>query len=509
MAKGSDKLLIAISAVASHGKTKTGKQLVRTLFHDKAFRELCPGFKVKKMGRTGKWATEYTGIEGTGDWVAYFSMKKDANPLVTIITGGDDLSPEVRKEIDDAFDFPSVKIAVNACRPNNDVHRYLLEKAKEYLFQMVETSTFYVANHYCGDKKEEEAFYDEWCGKRADELKEIIKGRCGLTDFLKLCELHQQMKQEKEKGQLAFLFGNGINQYATGGKCPSWKVLLQTLWRMLPSDLKYQEADNGLSLLEQFDLLENNKQKEVDTKVTELIKELIGKHYKGEEPYYKDLRGWLEHLSVPVLTTNFDGILEKGLKEHKTPIAAATSQDTLLSKIYRWNEYSAISPVAPEDMGRSFSVWHIHGYGNRQDTIRLDSSTYMGQATYTRNFLQDKAHLWAVLKDGEPWGMPNKGMKEGEAPKVDGYAFTWLNIFYNSAVCINGLGLSTDETYLRWLLISRFKYQKRIGIKPKGWYVYGWRDTVTEGMKAFLRGVGIEPVYIDSDDARYRDLFDF
>lgn len=246
----------------------------------------------------------------------------------------------------------------------------------------------------------------------------------------------------------------------------------------------------------------------MDAKVTKLLKELVDKHFRGEEPYYKVLRGWLEHLSVPVLTTNFDGILEKDMEECKTPIAAS-EEKALLSKTYRWNEYYAASPIAAKDMGRSFSVWHIHGYGNRQDTIRLDSSTYMGQATYTRNFLQDKAHLWAVLKEGDPWGMPNKGMKEDETQKVAGYAFTWLNIFYNFSICINGLGLSKDETYLRWLLISRYKYQKRVGRDAKGWFIYSPEDNVTEGMKSFLRGVGIKPVMIENYKMRYEELFNF
>lgn len=324
---------------------------------------------------------------------------------------------------------------------------------------------------------------------------------------IQLTELHQQMRQAKEKGRLAFLLGNGINMYATDGDCPSWKGLVKRISEEVKSD---HTVDEGYTLTELFDILRiHHTPDTTDADITKCVQKLVRELYPCDKEYYQFLSERLKAISAPVLTTNFDTNLEIGLRRQVTPIRSLADSNKLISDIYHWNEYYAKDPIADEDMERNFSVWHIHGNVEQKKTIRLDLSAYMGQVTYTRNFLQDKAHLWAVLKDGDPWGMPNKGMKEGEALKVDGYAFTWLNIFYNSAICINGLGLSTDETYLRWLFISRFKYQKRIGIEPKGWYIYGWRDTVTEGMKAFLRGVGIEPVYIDSDDARYRDLFDF
>ena len=84
-----------------------------------------------------------------------------------------------------------------------------------------------------------------------------------------------------------------------------------------------------------------------------------------------------------------------------------------------------------------------------------------------------------------------------------------MDIFYNSSLCINGLALNSDESYLRWLLISRKKYLERVELKDvKGWYVCHPSD-LNDGKRLFLEGVGLDIVEIEDNKVRYEDLFDF
>lgn len=502
MKKEHDKLLIAFSAVANHGKTKTGKQLIRELVIDRAFRELCTYYEVRKITKRAEPVTDIS-EDGSGDRAAYFYEVNGGQLLAAVITGGDGMTPELEKALDKAFASETVKVVVCACRPNNNVHAYLKKQAEQKDFLMVETSPFFVVQYACGSDGEKASLYKEWHTKRAKELREIVKEFLCITDSFKLRELHRQMKEEQSRGRLAFLLGNGINKYATNGACPSWNDLVKLICEETKVD--YKAYDDGFTLTEQFDILRNHRSStETDANITKHVQELVRELYPAEKTYYQFLSERFKDLSAPVLTTNFDTNLEYSLHRQSTPIHPSDAKDKLISDIYHWNEYYADEPIAAEDMGRKFSIWHVHGNINQQKTIRLDLSAYMAQVTYTRNFLRNIAHLWAVEKDGDGWGMETRGSSQF----VSGYAFTWLNIFYNFSICINGLGLSTNETYLRWLLISRYKYQKRVGIHAKGWYIYSPDDKgVADGMKYFLRNVGVEPVMIENLQMRYENLF--
>lgn len=185
MTKDSENLLIAISAVANHGKTKTGKQLIRDLASDTVFKRLCPYHQVWKLGKRKDPVPDLS-KDGLGDWVAYFSDKAEcAAPIVAVVTGGDYWSPVLEKTYKNVFSYGSAKIVVGTCRPHNNVHEHLLEMAERNHFLMVETSSFYVSKHYCEDEEDSSAFFKAWHEKRANELKELIKERLGLSGQIK------------------------------------------------------------------------------------------------------------------------------------------------------------------------------------------------------------------------------------------------------------------------------------------------------------------------------------
>lgn len=307
-----------------------------------------------------------------------------------------------------------------------------------------------------------------------------------------LKKLQEEFMVAKARGKLALVLGNGINRYASKDAI-DWGNLLQDLWEGEPTLQDFPQNYKGLSFTEIFDIMclkkrngnwdENIKQSRID----------ICKKFK-EAPFNRLLNKQLATLSVPVLTTNYDGCLDAKLKKHVAKI----------SSTYPFDLYFSDKEITQDNYGQEFSVWHIHGRYNLQNSIRLGTADYMGLLTYTRNYLQKGANLFNVKKVDDPWGVK----KYGEEPKEERYHFSWLEIFYNSSLCINGLGLDRDETYLRWLLISRKKYLDRIGSKETGWYICTNKD-LDKGKKFFLKNVGINVVVINDYHVRYEDVYNF
>lgn len=313
-----------------------------------------------------------------------------------------------------------------------------------------------------------------------------------IAPSMQLKELQEELMAAKTRRKLAFVLGNGINRYAFE-KAITWDELLQDLWEGEPALQDFPQNYKGLSLTEIFDIMclkkrngnwdENIKQSRID----------ICKKFK-EAPFNNQLNKQLATLCVPILTTNYDGCLDANLKKHVAKI----------SSTYPFDLYFSDKEITQDNYGQEFSVWHIHGRYNLQNSIRLGTADYMGLLTYTRNYLQKGANLFNVKKVDDPWGVK----KYGEEPKEEKYHFSWLEIFYNCSLCINGLGLAQDETYLRWLLISRKKYLDRIGSNETGWYICASKD-LDEGKKFFLKNVGINIIVIDDLALRYKDLFSF
>lgn len=306
-----------------------------------------------------------------------------------------------------------------------------------------------------------------------------------------LDKLHEEFTIAKNNGKFAFVLGNGINRYASD-KAKTWDDLLRELWGKYLDLRDFPNTKCGLSLTEVYDIMCMKAPGDWDKNIKSYRKKVI--EIFNKVTLNENLISQLKKINIPVLTTNYDGSIDEKLKKH-------TAKS---SKIYPIDEYFSNHEITKDNYGHNFSVWHIHGRYNHQKSIRLGTADYMGLLTYTRNYLQKSANLFNVKQEGDPWGVKKYGEKELE----DNYRFSWLEIFYNCSLCINGLGLDSNETYLRWLLISRKKYLDRIGLKATGWYICSPSD-LDEGKKYFLQNVGFNIVIIDDLDVRYKDLFDF
>lgn len=313
-----------------------------------------------------------------------------------------------------------------------------------------------------------------------------------ITPCMQLEKLHKEFTFAKNKGKFAFVLGNGINRYAHSKKAKTWDELLRDLWTKHFNLKDFPQTNYGLSLTEVYDIMCMKAQGNWNENIKSYRKEVIDTFKKM--PQNEILLNLLEKLSVPVLTTNYDGSIDDKLKKHTTKKSA----------IYPIDEYFSNQEITKDNYGHEFSVWHIHGRFNHQKSIRLGTADYMGLLTYTRNFLQKGANMFHVKQEGDPWGVKKYGEK---GPEED-YRFSWFEIFYNCSLCINGLGLNSNETYLRWLLISRKKYLDRIDSEATGWYICSTSD-LDDGKKFFLQNVGFNIVIIDDFDVRYKDLFDF
>lgn len=326
--------------------------------------------------------------------------------------------------------------------------------------------------------------------------------------------LREHLLEEKEKGRLAFILGNGINRYNPNEL--SWNELIKQVWSdcfeegiSIPSD--------GISLTELYDMATLNEISKINPEDTDLSREIkkVADNIKSrirekvkemvcqKIDYHEWLQKRLAKWNVPVLTTNYDTNIESGMKQFVIP---SRHYKKRYSDTYLFNVYYADKPIdeaAEENFFRRFAVWHINGRVNHTPSIRIGMSDYMNLLVKTKELLHDKARLYYVGKDQRQWGMKNK-----EERDYDNYTFTWLNIFYNSSICINGLALNQDESYLRWLLISRKKYLKRVGLNDvKGWYICHPSD-LTEGKRLFLENTGLKVVEFNDYRERYEKIFE-
>lgn len=332
-----------------------------------------------------------------------------------------------------------------------------------------------------------------------EEEKSNLPDLVFINPTVTLAELKAEFKEAKKKKRFAFVLGNGINRYASSEEAIPWDKLIARLWKKFVPNEPMPLVSSELTLTEIYDIMCLKACMTAGhwiDKNNDIKKETLG--YFQNTGYREWLRKKLEALKVPVLTTNYDANIEgterklKGKKQNGH------------SEVYPIDEYCADTEITKDNYGKEFSVWHIHGRVSRQRSPRLGTADYMGLVTYVKDFEQNVAKLFNVCKPDDAWGV----VKYGEPALEAKYRFTWLEIFYNSSLCINGLTLDPNETFLRWLLISRKKYLDRIGSDAKGWYICSLSD-LNDGKRYFLRSVGFKIAIIEDFDMRYRDLFDF
>lgn len=314
----------------------------------------------------------------------------------------------------------------------------------------------------------------------------------------------QIIKKLKEKNfEFAFLFGNGINNYAyhedpDRRNFANWETIIKELWegtdeRALEVDLK---EDKGISLTEIYDLI-NIKE---GTYNPSMLKDAVINYFKLHNlseitNYHKQLIESLKRWNVPVLTMNFDKNIEVGL--NKTIIRDtedSTRKD--FTPYYPWNVVRTQNFTNRYDLLNKFCVWHINGILDYKSSIRFGLSDYMGAVERARRLIKG---LSKTKREDEFDGKHQNHWKGSN---------TWMHPFFNRHLCIVGLTLDVNENFLRWLLIERKNYYLKYNDVRSygGWYVYPSHEKLTEGKKLFLESVGIVPIPMADYDTIYKDF---
>lgn len=282
------------------------------------------------------------------------------------------------------------------------------------------------------------------------------------------------------KNNLAFVVGNGVNRYGYGtSKDIGWETLLLKIWNELSGRTRSEIPVEGISFTEFYDLLSLVERNEIED-----IRDRVIRFFKDFKPapYHFELQEVFQKWDVPVLTTNFDESLSASL-------AKKWINDKLMSLQYPWNAYwSDKKLLSPLD---GFAVWHVNGMVSYKNSITLGLTEYINQSSYARGYLHS-------LPEKDDFNLKDMPHWKGEG--------TWLHIIFNCSLCIFGLGLDVNETFLRWLLIERKKYFNMFRDRVKnGWYVC-IRGSISDGNKFFLDTLGIEIIELDSYDEVYRKM---
>ncbi|GGE93857.1 hypothetical protein SAMN05443634_10644 [Chishuiella changwenlii] len=277
---------------------------------------------------------------------------------------------------------------------------------------------------------------------------------------------------------IAFVIGNGINRYPNNPNALSWEDLLIELWHQV-SLHTLSIRPEGISTTEFYDILEleNVKDLNLQKKVTNLLTDW--------EPltHHQLITEKIADLNAPLLTTNFEDTMSKTINCELFKI-----DDTSFTDFYPWSTYHGLEKLESPISG--FGIWYINGMINYHRSIRLGLGHYMGSVERARNLIHRG-------KDGRLYSGKN-------AELWNGYK-TWLHIIFNKSLFIFGLDLGENETFLRWLLIERFRYFKKFpNRKHKGWYLYKRNEKpISQGKKFFLERVGFEVIDVEE----YEDLY--
>lgn len=283
----------------------------------------------------------------------------------------------------------------------------------------------------------------------------------------------------RNKRNIAFIVGNGINRFNSKKSGNSWDDLLINLWNTYSSSPKF-EIPIGIALTEFYDVLELRQHKKSAS--NNLQKEFcdLMEAWRPLE-HHKAFVNWASANRSPILTTNFENTLgEAGeAKLHRF-------SNRRFTYFYPWESYYSNSEIS--DPADNFAIWHVNGMQRYHRSVRLGLTHYMGSVERARSWLHkgDERRLFSG-KDERHW----LG------------ADTWLHVIFNKPIAIFGLSLGQSEVFLRWLLIERAKYFSKFPERKKeAWYIYTG-DKLASGKILFFRTLGIKPVRVD----RYEEIY--
>ena len=300
-----------------------------------------------------------------------------------------------------------------------------------------------------------------------------------ITEISKAKEVLTKYIDNKD---ISFIFGNGINRHENKENSDiSWNDMLLKVWDAV-SPKTLSEIARGITMTEFYNIMEieAKSSKEVRDKTVDIIRSWKPSSYECK------LEKRLIELDCPVLTTNFDGNIEKELVRYKMKTKNG------FSDYYPWNVYYSNKELNnPLD---GFAVWHINGMQDYPRSLRLSLSEYINLTSKTRTYI----HSSDAIDNFDKKNIINwKGYR------------TWLHLIFNSNLCIIGLALDEQETFLRWMLIERLKYFARFKDRKKyGWFVCCEDDIKNQGKKMFLEYLGFEIICLQNYPDIYENLLD-
>lgn len=291
---------------------------------------------------------------------------------------------------------------------------------------------------------------------------------------------------ERNKSDIAFIVGNGINRHFNDNNNISWEDLLLDLWDKYLFSTQSTIPD-GISFTEFYDILEINNYETIDNFNLVLQKDIKENMLKWNTNDTQNIViNKIKSLNAPLLTVNFDDLIPKSmnLDFHKI-------HDSKFSDFYPWSCY--YSDRILDNPTEGFGVWYINGMVKYHRSIKLGLSQYMGNVGHARKLIHNNIEAISFVgKNQNYW---------------EGYE-TWLHIIFNKSLFIFGFGLGEQEIFMRWLLIERAKYFKKFPErKHKGWFLVQ-KNSLSDGQKLFFHSVGIEVIEVENYQNIYQDIWE-
>lgn len=235
----------------------------------------------------------------------------------------------------------------------------------------------------------------------------------------------------------AILLGNGLNRCLDN--YPSWDDLLRAISKTLFSNL----GPKVNSLLK-FDAMVCEAMSEYDEKTanSRLHKELLKLDTPGAAIINSELYSSLLNAKVKtVLTTNYDYNLERALTQGSTSPLRGEEIKRLYTTETRASDkrHSLIGDI---------EIHHIHGEFDYENSICLGITKYIDNLAKTMELLSN-----AKTSTG-PTNL-RRLIDSSVFASKDCWKKTWAELLFNSDIYIVGLGLSSDELDIWWLLMRR------------------------------------------------------
>ena len=304
----------------------------------------------------------------------------------------------------------------------------------------------------------------------------------------------------------AILLGNGINHYCEEkyktAKNLSWNELLKTIAddegkRILDiksMDIPYPEFFDLLCLRSENDDYKNLKP---------CIKQEVEKWTNFRE--HKRLTKFAMDYDIPIITTNYDTLLltddlrkknrkvAKKFKQAKTFLNEPVNPLGKKTQSYPWTFY--YSDRAIKNCLKEFAIWHMHGFSRYSKSLVIGIYDYARVIKKIRDFYSKKWHEGKTEKTQYSIdNIANNSWKKKERN-------SWLTVFFNKELYIIGLGLTSYELSVRWLLQQRERFFRDYPERRKRTvFVYSSPERMTRSKKFFFKTAGIETERHDYDE---------